>query len=154
MLAANEAVARHFRERGLDTVWRVHDVPKEDRLADFASIANAFGIHFDAEDGKDPRKLRELLDEVKGRPMERAINFLLLRSLKQAVYDVVNLGHFGLGARDYLHFTSPIRRYPDPIVHRLLKHSLHRNRQAASGRPTDPPPREELQLMAQESSQA
>src|SRR6478735_4002463 len=102
MLAANEAVARHFRERGLDTVWRVHDVPKEDRLADFASIANAFGIHFDAEDGKDPRKLRELLDEDKGRPMERAINFLLLRSLKQAVYDVVNLGHFGLGARDYL----------------------------------------------------
>jgi ribonuclease R len=154
MLAANEAVARHFRERGLDTVWRVHDVPSDERLEDFARIANAFGIRFDPEDGKDPRKLRELLDDIRGKPMERAMNFLLLRALKQAVYDVVNVGHFGLGARDYLHFTSPIRRYPDLIVHRLLKHSLHSDGVAAGGKPLPPPPRPELQAMAQESSQA
>lgn len=154
MLAANEAVARHFRERRIDTLWRVHDVPAEERLAQFAEIANAFGLKFDPEDGKDPRKLRELLDKVRGKPMERAINFLLLRALKQAVYDVVNVGHFGLGAPDYVHFTSPIRRYPDLIVHRLLKHSLHGDGLAAGGKPTPPPPRPELQLMAHESSQA
>jgi ribonuclease R len=154
MLAANEAVARHFRERRIDTLWRVHDVPAEERLEQFAEIANAFGLKFDPDDGKDPRKLRELLDKVRGKPMERAINFLLLRALKQAVYDVVNVGHFGLGAPDYVHFTSPIRRYPDLIVHRLLKVSLHGDGLAAGGKPTPPPPRPELQLMAHESSQA
>jgi len=156
MLAANEAVARHFRERQIDTVWRVHDVPADERLGQFAEIANAFGLKFDPDDGKDPRKLRALLEEVRGRPTERAINFLLLRALKQAVYDVVNVGHFGLGARDYVHFTSPIRRYPDLIVHRLLKHSLHGDGLAAGGKAAleGSPPRLELQLMAHESSQS
>jgi ribonuclease R len=154
MLAANEAVARHFTARRLDTLWRVHDIPADERLEQFAEIANAFGLRFDAEDGKDPRRLREVLDEVRGRPVERAVNFLLLRALKQAVYDVVNVGHFGLGASDYVHFTSPIRRYPDLIVHRLLKFSLHGDGLAAGGKPLPPPPRPELQLMAHESSQA
>jgi ribonuclease R len=152
MLAANEAVARHFRERELDTLWRVHDIPSEERLDEFAEIAHAFGLEFDPEDGRDPRKMRDFLETLRGRPMERALNFLLLRTLKQAVYDVVNVGHFGLGAKDYLHFTSPIRRYPDLIVHRLLKASLHQDGLAAGGPPPPVPPRPDLQAMASESS--
>jgi ribonuclease R len=154
MLAANEAVARYFRQRELDTVWRVHDIPSDERLAQFAELAHAFGLGFEVEDGRSPRKLRHLLESIKGRPMERALNFLLLRALKQAVYDVVNVGHFGLAAPDYVHFTSPIRRYPDLIVHRLLKHSLHADGLPAGGPPPTPPGRETLQQMAAESSSA
>ena len=152
MLAANEAVARRFGERGLDTVWRIHDVPSDERLEQFSAIANAYGLRFDAEAGKDPRKLRAFLEQIRGKPMEQALNFLLLRTMKQAQYDVVNVGHFGLGAKDYVHFTSPIRRYPDLIVHRLLKHTLHADGMAAGGKPAAPPPREELARMAAESS--
>jgi ribonuclease R len=154
MLAANEAVARHFRLRNLDTVWRVHDVPSDERLQAFADLAQAFGLHFQPEDGKVPRKLRDLLTSLKGRPMERPLNFMLLRTLKQAVYDVVNVGHFGLAAPDYLHFTSPIRRYPDLIVHRLLKHSLQSDGLPAGGPPPVKPARETLQQMASDSSKA
>jgi ribonuclease R len=154
MLAGNEAVARHFRARNLDTVWRVHDVPADERLQQFAELAQAFGLHFAPEDGRSPKKLRDLLASLHGRPMERALNFFLLRTLKQAVYDVVNVGHFGLAAPDYLHFTSPIRRYPDLIVHRLLKHSLHSDGLPAGGPPPTRPARETLQQMAAESSAA
>lgn len=154
MLAANEAVARHFRKRELDTVWRVHDVPSDERLQQFAELAQAFGLHFDAEAGRSPRKLKDFLQSLHGKPMERALNFLLLRTLKQAVYDVVNVGHFGLAAPDYVHFTSPIRRYPDLIVHRLLKHSLHSDGLPAGGAPGTRPTRETLQAMAAESSKA
>jgi ribonuclease R len=152
MLAANEAVARHYRFRELDTVWRVHDVPSDERLQQFADLAQAFGLAFDAEAGRSPRKLKEFLQSLHGRPMERALNFLLLRTLKQAVYDVVNVGHFGLAAPDYLHFTSPIRRYPDLIVHRLLKLSLHGDGLPAGGNPGTRPTRETLQQMAAASS--
>jgi ribonuclease R len=154
MLAANEAVARHFRERGRDTLWRVHDVPSEERLTAFAQLAESFGIRFDPDDGKDPKKVREFLEKLRGRPMEQALNFMVLRALRQAVYDVVNVGHFGLAARDYLHFTSPIRRYPDLIVHRLLKHLLHADGLPAGGPPPEPPTRPELAAMANESSSA
>jgi ribonuclease R len=154
MLAANEAVARAFRERKLDTMWRVHDVPADERLEQFSEIAASYGLRFTVEDGKDPKKVREFLEKLHGRPasVERALNFLLLRTLKQAVYDVVNVGHFGLGARDYVHFTSPIRRYPDLIVHRLLKHVLHSDGLPAGGPPAPPPERAQLQAMANESS--
>ncbi|HEX9105057.1 MAG TPA: RNB domain-containing ribonuclease, partial [Polyangia bacterium] len=149
-----EAVARHFRERELDTVWRIHDVPSDERLQQFADLAQAFGLHFDAEDGRSPKKLKEFLASLHGRPMERALNFLLLRTLKQAVYDVVNVGHFGLAAPDYLHFTSPIRRYPDLIVHRLLKSSLHGDGLPAGGNPGAQPSRETLQEMSAASSKS
>ncbi len=153
MLAANEAVARFFRTRGLDTLWRVHDVPKETRLAEFASLAESFGVPFSVEDGRSPKKLRAFLESLKGRPMERALSFLLLRSMKQAVYDVVNVGHFGLAAPDYLHFTSPIRRYPDLVVHRLLKNQLKAEGLPAGGvHHAPPPPTEELAREAAESS--
>lgn len=153
MLAANEAVARYFVERGLDTLWRIHAVPKEERLEEFAELAQSFGVVFSPEDGRSPRKVRDFLATIHGKPMERALSFLLLRSLKQAVYDVENVGHFGLAAPEYLHFTSPIRRYPDLVVHRLLKNQLRAEGLPAGGvRYVEPPPRDELERQAVESS--
>ncbi|MDB4967691.1 MAG: ribonuclease, partial [Myxococcales bacterium] len=154
MLAANESVARHFGSRELDTVWRVHDIPSDERLQLFANLAQAFGLQFDPEDGRSPKKLFAFLVSIKGKPIERALNFMMLRTLKQAVYDTTNVGHFGLGAPDYLHFTSPIRRYPDLIVHRLLKNSLHADGLPAGGNPGTRSSRETLQQMAVESSKS
>jgi ribonuclease R len=154
MLAANEAVARHFRERGMDTMWRVHDVPSDDRLETLSQLAEAYGLRFVPDEGKSPKKLRDFLAKLDSHApgVKRALNFLVLRALKQAVYDVVNVGHFGLAAPDYVHFTSPIRRYPDLIVHRLLKFALHADGLAAGGPPPTPPGREPLVQMAVESS--
>jgi ribonuclease R len=153
MLAANEAVARFFGQRELDCVWRVHDKPDEERLQKFADLAASFGIHVDPEEALSPKALQEVLVTLRGKPYERALNFLLLRSLKQATYDTVNIGHFGLASTDYLHFTSPIRRYPDLIVHRLLKFHLRKDGLASGGAAhAAPPSREILQAMAGESS--
>jgi len=153
MLAANEAVAASFHERGEDTMWRIHDAPDRARLEEFATLAQHYGIPFDVEDARTPKGLHRVLDKLRGHPAEKPLSFQLLRSLKQATYDVVNLGHFGLASADYLHFTSPIRRYPDLVVHRLLKARL-----AGLGRPAggwkvaDPTPRAALQKMAAEAS--
>jgi ribonuclease R len=153
MLAANEAVAHFFQSRGLDTVWRVHDVPAVERLETFAALAESYGIAFDPEEALTPRKLRDVLEGFAGKKFERSLHTLLLRSLKQATYDVVNIGHFGLAASEYLHFTSPIRRYPDLIVHRLLKYHLRRDGLPSGGAAHPaPPPREQLAAMAAESS--
>ncbi len=157
MLAANESVARHFRDNKIDTLWRVHAVPKDERLEALAELAEAYGLRFSPSDGKDPKKMRNFLLSLKTQPTgaQRALNFLVLRTLKQAAYDVVNVGHFGLAATDYVHFTSPIRRYPDLIVHRLLKISLKRDGLPAGGI-TDAeaaPSRPELQAMAVSCSQ-
>jgi ribonuclease R len=130
MLAANEAVAASFRARGEDAVWRIHDAPDKGRLEEFAVLAEHYGIAIDVDDARTPQGLKRVLERLKGHPAEKALSFQMLRSLKQATYDVVNIGHFGLASADYLHFTSPIRRYPDLIVHRLLKARL-----AAEGKP-------------------
>jgi ribonuclease R len=153
MLAANEAVGSYFQTRGYDAVWRVHDVPSLERLEAFADLARGFGLDFEASQGQSPLAVAGVLKEMQGKTYERALNFMLLRSLKQAAYDVVNVGHFGLASRAYLHFTSPIRRYPDLIVHRLLKHHLRREGQASGGAThATPPPREVLAEWAAESS--
>jgi ribonuclease R len=153
MLAANEAVAAFFHKRGLDAVWRVHDKPDERRIEEFATFAEAYGVALSPAQAADPRELRQVVERLRGMPAERALSFLLLRSLKQASYDVVNIGHYGLAASDYVHFTSPIRRYPDLIVHRLLKRQLHLEGLPGGGRnqPT-PPARAVLAEMAAESS--
>jgi ribonuclease R len=153
MLAANEAIAAWLRERGLDAVWRVHDVPDPKRLEAFAEVARSHGLDFDPEEVVTPKAMQHVLTELHGKPAERALQFLLLRSLKQASYDVVPIGHFGLAASDYLHFTSPIRRYPDLLVHRLLKVHLRHEGFPSGGASHPPPPRrEDLALMAAESS--
>jgi ribonuclease R len=153
MLAANEAVARFFREREADTLWRVHDKPSTERLETFAELARSYGVDFEVEKGQDPKELRAVLQKVAGEPYERALTFLLLRSMKQAQYDVVPIGHFGLASADYLHFTSPIRRYPDLLVHRLLKWHLRQEGLPSGGALHAPPPaRDQLAAMAAESS--
>ena len=156
MLAANEAVATSFRERGEDTLWRIHDAPDRARMEQFAVLAENYGLRIDIDDARTPKGLKRVLDQLKGHAAEKPLSFQMLRSLKQATYDVVNVGHFGLASPDYLHFTSPIRRYPDLIVHRLLKSRLAGQRKPAGGfRPpaeAPPPDRAALQKMAADSS--
>jgi len=118
MLAANEAVARHFGHRTLPTIYRVHGVPDEEKLRAFLDLASAHG--FPAPETPGPRELNALLERIGGHPQQRALNQLLLRAMMQAVYSAENIGHYGLAAEHYLHFTSPIRRYPDLVVHRLV----------------------------------
>jgi ribonuclease R len=120
MLAANEAVARWFGERELPTIYRVHGLPDEEKLRIFLDLARAQGFEVPEVD-VGPLALSALLDRLEGHPQQRALNQLLLRAMMQAVYSPENIGHYGLGAEHYLHFTSPIRRYPDLMVHRLLR---------------------------------
>jgi ribonuclease R len=120
MLAANEAVARWFGDRELPTIYRVHGLPDEEKLAGFLDLARAHGFEM-AEEAPGPRALNALLGRFRGHAQERALNQLLLRAMMQAVYSPENIGHYGLAAEHYLHFTSPIRRYPDLVVHRLMR---------------------------------
>ena len=156
MLAANEAVAVSFRERGEDTVWRIHDAPDRNRMEQFAALAENYGLRIDIDDARTPSGLKRVLERLKGHPAEKPLSFQMLRSLKQATYDVVNVGHFGLASSDYLHFTSPIRRYPDLIDHRLLKSRLAAQGKPAGGfRPpleAPVPDRPTLQKMAADAS--
>jgi len=125
MLAANEAVASWLVQLRQPMIFRVHEAPGEGKMADFQEFIAHFnqGISLPAE-GVRPKLLQELLERVAGRPEEYVINQVLLRSLPQAYYSTINLGHFGLAADNYCHFTSPIRRYPDLAVHRILKRQL------------------------------
>jgi ribonuclease R len=138
MLAANEAVGRSFQAQDEDTAWRVHEVPDEEKLRAFAQLALRYGIAFDPAEATTPLGLAAVLRRLSGHPAEKPLSMLLLRALKQATYDVVNVGHFGLASPAYLHFTSPIRRYPDVIVHRLLKHRLAGLGKPAGGFPPLP----------------
>jgi ribonuclease R len=125
MLAANEAVARHFGRRELATIYRVHGTPDEEKLEAFRELAAAHGFQV-PEGPLAPKALNALLHRFAGHAQQRALNQLLLRAMMQAVYSPENVGHFGLAAEHYLHFTSPIRRYPDLMVHRLLKEEEER----------------------------
>ncbi|WIG97707.1 ribonuclease R [Myxococcus sp. SDU36] len=121
MLAANEAVATFFQDEGLPTVYRFHGEPDPEKLATFAALAEAYGFKMRVEDGVSSKELDAFVSQLQGHPEQRALNQLLLRSMMQAVYTSSRVGHYGLAAEHYLHFTSPIRRYPDLLVHRLLK---------------------------------
>ncbi len=123
MLAANEATARFLRDKGWSFLYRIHEDPDPLKLQELQQLAAECGIGLIL--GKNPQKsLQKLLADVVGRPEERLINQHLLRSLQRAHYSPINSGHFGLAAECYCHFTSPIRRYPDLIVHRVLKLAL------------------------------
>ena len=125
MLAANEAVARRFGDRELPTIYRVHGLPDEEKLDAFRKLARMHG--FSVPEGPlGPKQLNALLHAIVGHAQQRALNQLLLRAMMQAVYAAENIGHYGLAAEHYLHFTSPIRRYPDLMVHRLLKEEWQR----------------------------
>ncbi|MCY1033847.1 ribonuclease R [Corallococcus sp. BB11-1] len=121
MLAANEAVATYFQDEGLPSVYRFHGEPDPEKLAAFATLAEAYGFHLDVDDGVSSKELDAFITQLHGHPEQRALNQLLLRSMMQAIYTATRVGHYGLAAENYLHFTSPIRRYPDLLVHRILK---------------------------------
>ena len=150
MLAANEAVARHLETDGIPSLYRIHERPEARRVLEFEEVASHFGFSLGigaipvkrlpiVQRGRDGRKIRKdftvpreqefdissrnyqrLIAKIAGKPEERILSYLMLRSLKQARYSSVNEGHFALAAPSYTHFTSPIRRYPDLIVHRIL----------------------------------
>ena len=120
MLAANEAVAAYMTHRNNPTVYRVHESPDPEKLRVFAQFARPFGYRVDASKPNDTTQLQAVLDGAKDDPRQRALPTLLLRSLARARYDAECLGHYGLQAKEYLHFTSPIRRYPDLVAHRML----------------------------------
>lgn len=125
MLAANEAVATFIERRTIPSLYRVHEPPDPVKLDDFREFIFNFGYEFRMiEDKVPPGEFQRLLDQAEGKPEERMINEVLLRCMKQARYAAENLGHFGLAAPCYTHFTSPIRRYPDLVIHRILKSAI------------------------------
>jgi ribonuclease R len=175
MLAANEAVAAHIENLGVPMIFRIHEKPDPKRVLDFEQIAATFGYSLGVgpiparkfgntqrrRDGTKVRREIELPEEVaitsrhyqklvakiEGKPEERILSYLMLRSLKQARYSADNRGHFALAAESYTHFTSPIRRYPDLIVHRILSAWL-------DGEKARELPEQEIVRIAEESSQS
>ncbi|MFO0547842.1 MAG: VacB/RNase II family 3'-5' exoribonuclease [Polyangiaceae bacterium] len=121
MLLANESVAAFLSERGVPAIYRNHGAPDPERIARFAAICERLGVEFDVDDAASPKKLAAFLKRLKSHPRRSVLDSLFVRSMKQAVYDVTNIGHFGLASPAYLHFTSPIRRYPDLVVHRAVR---------------------------------
>ncbi len=127
MLAANEAVARFLIQKGTPLLFRIHPRPDLKNLERLGEILAHFGLSLPVSRKIGPRHLQRVLKEVEGKPEEKFVSLQMLKSLKLAVYSEENAGHYGLAKEDYTHFTSPIRRYPDLIVHRILKDVLHGN---------------------------
>ena len=128
MLAANETVAKHVANAELPFLYRIHEQPNTEKLSYFNDFVSAFGYKLKGNIEKpEPKHLQRMLDLIKGKPEESVVNKLLLRSMRQARYSEHNEGHFGLAKIFYTHFTSPIRRYPDLIVHRLLRRYIIEN---------------------------
>ena len=121
MVLANETVANYIESRGVPCVYRVHERPGEDKMRGFVEFVNAMGYTLDVSKGVRPKTLADFLLKVKGDPAEKLISRMMLRSMAKAKYTTQNAGHFGLSLASYCHFTSPIRRYPDLMVHRALK---------------------------------
>jgi ribonuclease R len=124
MIAANESVTEIMEREKWPFVYRVHEPPKNDALEKLIFFTKAYGIKFNFQDSNNPKTYSKFIELIKDKPFSNALNYLLLRSLKQAKYYPENLYHFGLASRAYTHFTSPIRRYPDLIVHRTIKQYL------------------------------
>ncbi|HVG90667.1 MAG TPA: RNB domain-containing ribonuclease, partial [Alphaproteobacteria bacterium] len=169
MLAANETVASHLEQRGVPSLYRIHEKPDAKRIYEFETLAAGFGyslgvgalpikrvqtrgdkrhyrdsgrrpptIELPEEVHVTPRMYQKLVQKITGKPEERVLSFLMLRSLKQARYSEVNEGHFALAANSYTHFTSPIRRYPDLIIHRILKWVLRHDQEPGSNKDRGP----------------
>lgn len=129
MIAANECVATHIYFMNLPFIYRVHEVPKEEKIRSFLAFVSNLGysIPGDIKDTK-PTTMQKILKALEDKPEYKILSSLLLRCMQKAVYKPVNLGHYGLASTCYTHFTSPIRRYPDTTVHRLLRTYLFENK--------------------------
>lgn len=121
MILANVSAAQFIEENKAQALFRIHDEPSEDRLTTFTSYLKEVGIEHHIGTQATPKDFTDLVNKIEGRPDQELIQTMLLRSMKQAVYDANNIGHFGLALEAYAHFTSPIRRYPDLVVHRAIK---------------------------------
>ena len=124
MLLANETVAEEYFWREVPFLYRTHEVPDEEKIKKLSTFINNFGYHIHVHDEVKPKEIQKLLSQVEGTPEEALISRLTLRSMCQAKYTTENTGHFGLAAKYYTHFTSPIRRYPDLQIHRIIKENL------------------------------
>jgi ribonuclease R len=125
MIAANEAVARHLEEQDLPLLYRVHEGPDAEALEAIAPLLLSLGYRLPVKrEPITPLEVQRLLESCRGKPEEKVINHVMLRAMKQAHYQPENIGHFGLASTCYTHFTSPIRRYPDLIVHRMLDRAI------------------------------
>jgi ribonuclease R len=124
MLVCNETVAEHFYWANAPFVYRIHEDPDSEKIQSFSEFLHKLGYHFKGAGNVHPRALQDLLEKVKGTKEERIISTVMLRSLQKARYSHESFGHFGLAAKFYCHFTSPIRRYPDLIIHRIMKEYL------------------------------
>jgi ribonuclease R len=145
MLLANETVAGHFARLKIPSLYRIHEEPNPQRVIEFSELASAYGYSFPVE-GASSHDYQHLSRRIAGKPEERVLAYAMLRSLQRARYAAQNAGHFGLAAPVYTHFTSPIRRYPDLIVHRLLRETLKRPKH----HPLKPG---KLELISEESSE-
>ncbi len=128
MLMANETVAEDYYWQDMPFLYRIHEKPDEEKMVKLGTFINNFGYSIRMPGGEvHPKELQKLLDKIEGTPEEALLSRLTLRSMKQAKYSTINSGHFGLAAKYYTHFTSPIRRYPDLQIHRIIKECLHGN---------------------------
>ncbi len=126
MLVANETVAQHLDEHAVPTLYRIHENPDPLKVAEFQEFISTLGYSLGADpEGVEPGHFQKLVERMRGTPEEKPIAFLMLRTMQKARYAESNLGHFGLAAKSYAHFTSPIRRYPDLVVHRTLRELRH-----------------------------
>ena len=131
MVATNEVVAKKFCELKIPFAYRVHEKPDSEKMTSFVNFLSSLGIEFKAEKKDiEPKDLQAILNKVAELPYNSVVNMVMLRSLKKAKYLEVNLGHFGMALTYYCHFTSPIRRYPDLCIHRIIKEYLRGNKSA------------------------
>jgi len=149
MLVTNETVAAHIKRHAAPGVFRIHGKPDSERISMFCQVARSFGYELEEESAATPKQLSKFLERIEGTNEASLLRYLLLRAMQQAMYDTdPTIGHFALAAKDYLHFTSPIRRYPDLMIHRIVR-SMIRNEplDSASLRPR-------LQRLAAQASES
>lgn len=148
MIAANVEAARFLKKHKMPALFRIHGTPEEDRIDDLKRFLAMRGILLETGEELEPARLQKVLREVAARPDAAVIENAIVRSLPQALYQPLNIGHFGLALSEYVHFTSPIRRYPDLLVHRAIRHAL------GGGTADDfVHPAKEMELLGQECSQ-
>lgn len=143
MIGANEAVTDWMMERAWPFIYRIHDEPTEEKIDRFLKLASNVGVHAKLSEGDLAQALSDLVRRIDGHPAQALLNMMLLRSMKQAVYSSTHGIHFGLASQGYTHFTSPIRRYPDLVVHRMLRLALRTEQKKNLGERR--PSREELE---------